>query len=70
MKKISNIWYRRELLIFDVICVKEDTKLGGNDTDIKLYEHRKKNKRNGKCEFVKKNLINQEKRVFNFQNFY
>lgn len=57
-------------MIFDVICVKEETKLGGNDTDIKLCEYRKKNKRNGKYEFAKKNLANQEKSVFNFQNFY
>ena len=78
--------------IIDVICVNGDTKLGGNDIDIKLCEYiekkikemenfknldnindiikRQKEKIKSKCEFVKKNLTNQEKSVFNFQNFY
>ena len=78
--------------IIDVICVNGDTKLGGNDIDIKLCEYIEKKIREmndfknldnldeiinqhkerikSKCEFVKKNLTNQEKSVFNLPYFY
>ena len=78
--------------IIDVICVNGDTKLGGNDVDVKLCEYVESkiremenfknlinlnkiiDKQNGKikakCEFIKKNLSNQEKSVFNLPKFY
>jgi len=78
--------------IIDVICVNGDTKLGGNDIDLKLCEYiekkiremidfkdfdnldeiinKQKEKIKSKCEFVKKNLTNQDKSVINLPNFY
>ena len=78
--------------IIDVICVNGDTKLGGNDIDLKLCEYiekkiremndfkdldnldeiinKQKEKIKSKCEFVKKNLTNQEKSVINLPHFY
>ena len=78
--------------IIDVICVNGDTKLGGNDIDVKLSKYvegkiremknfkdlnnldeilaHQKEKIKSKCEFVKRNLSNQEKSVFNLPNFY